>query len=169
MSRALVLNASFEPLSVVSPRRAALLVLAEKAAMLAPSGRTLRSERVEVDVPSVVRLHRYVRVPYGRRAALNRRTVFARDGDRCQYCGAPAQSLDHVVPRAKGGRHSWENVVAACSPCNTRKGDRLLGETSLTLRRPPVAPVGMAWVAIAVGTVPESWTPFLDDTARLSA
>lgn len=169
MSRALVLNASFEPLSVVSARRATVLVLADKAATVATSGQQLRSERLRVEVPSVVRLHRFVRVPYGRRAALNRRTVFARDADTCQYCGDAASSLDHVVPRSRGGRHEWENVVAACGPCNSRKGDRLLADTAMVLRRAPVAPRGLAWVAIAAGVVPDAWNPYLDDTARLTA
>ena len=170
MSRALVLNASFEPLSVVSARRATVLVLADKAAMLATSGMTMRSERLEVEVPSVVRLHRYRRVPYGRRAALNRRTLFARDGHECQYCAGPAESIDHVIPRSRGGAHAWDNVVAACQACNTRKGDRLLTETSMQLRRQPVTPRGTAWVAISVGSVPDPWVPFLDaDAAQLSA
>ena len=161
MRRALVLNASFEPLSVVSARRAIVLVLGDKADTVVSSGAWFRSERLRVEAPSVVRLRRYVKVPYVRRAALNRRGVFARDGGRCQYCGAKADSIDHVIPRSKGGPHAWENVVAACRPCNVSKRDRLLEDTSMRLVSPPRSPVGAAWVTVAVGSVPDEWWPYL--------
>lgn len=169
MSRALVLNASYEPLSVVSARRATVLLLTDKADVVSPSGVLFRSEHLVVEVPSVVRLRHYVKVPYRRRSALNRRSVFARDGHRCQYCGGAAESIDHVVPRAKGGKHIWENVVAACRRCNVAKRDRLLHETSMTLLSTPTAPRGFAWVSVLVGTVPEDWTPFLTSEPALSA
>jgi 5-methylcytosine-specific restriction endonuclease McrA len=168
-TRALVLNATFEPLSVVSARRATVLVLGDKADLVAPSGRCLRSERLAVEVPSVVRLRTFVRVPFGRRAALNRRSVFARDGHRCQYCGAAAESIDHVVPRAKGGPHTWENVVAACRPCNVRKRDRLLHDTGMSLRSTPRAPSGHAWITVSVPAVPDTWHPYLGLEPAISA
>ena len=90
--------------------------------------------------PSVVRLARYVLVPRERSVAVNRRTVFARDGQHCQYCGSAAESIDHVMPRSRGGTHTWDNVVAACRRCNTRKEDRLPHEVGLVLRRQPAAP-----------------------------
>lgn len=161
MSRALVLNASFEPLCVVATKRALMLVLDEKAELLESTGNRVHSERFAFDEPSVVRLVYYVKVPYQARVALNRRAVFARDGHRCQYCGAAAENIDHVVPRSKGGPHTWDNVVAACRPCNTRKEDRLLSETSLTLRRLPVVPRERLWVLVAVGSVRPDWEPYL--------
>ena len=160
MSRALVLNASYEPLGVVTVRRAVVLVLSEKADVLHDTGDVLRSERLVVKVPSVIRLRYFVKVPYRRRAALNRKAVFARDDHRCQYCGAAAESIDHVVPRAKGGQHEWENVVAACRPCNVRKRDRLLEETTMVLRRRPTAPRELTWILVAVGSVPAHWEPY---------
>ncbi len=169
MTRALVLNASYEPLSVVSARRATVLMLAEKADLVSPSGLCFHSEHLAVEVPSVVRLRQYVKVPFIRRAALNRRAVFARDGNRCQYCGDQADSIDHVVPRAKGGPHTWENVVAACRPCNVRKRDRLLHETPMTLRSTPRAPAGYSWVVVSVGSVPSDWEPYLALEPALSA
>ena len=159
--RALVLNATYEPLCVVSARRAVVLVLLEKAELLHESGEAMHSEHLTVPVPSVIRLRYYVRVPFARRAALNRRAVFARDGSRCQYCAGPAESIDHVVPRSRGGEHAWENVVAACRPCNSRKRDRLLSETTMTLRRRPAVPRELTWVAVSVGAVPDSWEPYL--------
>lgn len=166
MSRALVLNASFEPLSVVSPRRALVLVMAEKAEIVLESGERIRSERLDLLVPSVVRLRYYVKVPFFRTGGLSRRGVFARDGYRCQYCGRHADSIDHVRPRSRGGSHSWENVVAACRRCNMAKRDRLLSETPMRLMRPPAEPPRSAWVASAVGHVPSDWLPYLDQNAE---
>ena len=169
MSRSLVLNASFEPLSVVSARRATVLLLAGKADSVSVSGDVFHSEHLVVEVPSVLKLRQFVKVPYRRRSALNRRAVFARDGSQCQYCGSDAESIDHVVPRAKGGTHTWENVVAACRPCNVRKRDRLLHETTMKLRSTPRAPDGFAWISVSVGNVPEDWQPYLASEPALSA
>ncbi|MBO0713929.1 MAG: HNH endonuclease [Acidimicrobiales bacterium] len=160
MSRTLVLNASYEPLSVVTARRALLLVLAEKAEMVQSTEQLFRSARVSFPEPSVVRLSRYVRVPFQSRVALNRRAVFARDEHRCQYCGAAAENIDHVVPRSRGGSHTWENVVAACRRCNARKEDRLLHEVGLTLRQRPVQPRGRFWLGLTGGILPD-WEPYL--------
>ncbi len=161
MGRSLVLNASFEPLSVVSARRAVVLVLSEKAEIVHDSGLEVHSERLTVAVPSVIRLRAFVRVPYRRHAALSRRGVFLRDGGQCQYCGRRAESIDHVVPRSRGGPHTWENVVAACGRCNTTKRDRLLEETGMRLRCRPHAPSHLSWVAVAVSRVPDDWARYL--------
>lgn len=162
MGRALVLNATYEPLSVVSIRRAAVLVLREKAEVLHEGDGSLRSERLSMPVPSVIRLRRFVRVPYRARVPLSRRAVFVRDGHRCQYCGASAESIDHVVPTSKGGPHEWENVVACCRRCNAAKEDRLLEQTNLRLQRSPTAPKQTLWVVVAVGRVDPTWAPYLD-------
>ena len=156
-----MLNASFEPLGVVSGRRAAVLVLGEKADIIHESGLVLHSERAIVPVPSVIRLRRYVKVPFQRRAALNRRSVFLRDGGRCQYCGHRAESIDHVVPRSRGGSHTWENVVAACRRCNAGKRDRLLEETTMRLTRRPEAPRPGSWLAFALHEVPAAWHDYV--------
>jgi 5-methylcytosine-specific restriction endonuclease McrA len=165
MSRSLVLNATYEPLGVVSARRAVVLVLAEKAEIIHHNGAEFRSERVAVPIPSVIRLRHFVRVPYQRRAPLSRRAVFLRDGGRCQYCGKRAESIDHVVPRSKGGLHTWENVVAACSRCNSSKRDRLLEETHMRLHRRPEAPRHLNWVVVTVGHVPAHWERYLGPAA----
>jgi 5-methylcytosine-specific restriction endonuclease McrA len=161
MSRALVLNASYEPLCVVAARRAVVLVLGDKAETVAETGLVLHSEHLSVSVPSVVRLRSFVAVPFRRRVSVSRRAVMARDGGLCQYCGSRADSIDHVVPRSKGGMHTWENVVAACRPCNVRKRDRLLEETSMRLARRPAQPRDHAWIALAMERVPEGWMPYL--------
>lgn len=159
-----MLNASYEALGTVAARRAVVLVLAGKADCLHPSELILHAERVEVAVPSVVRLRTFVHVPFRRRVAVSRRAVMARDGHRCQYCGARADSIDHVTPRSKGGEHTWDNVVAACRPCNVRKRDRLLHESGMRLRRMPAVPHGIVWSIIAGGSVPEDWVQYLGDS-----
>ncbi len=165
MSRALVLNATFEPLCVVPQRRAAVLVLADKADILHAGEAAFRSERTVVAAPSVIKLRYYVKVPYERTVSLNRRSVFARDDHRCQYCGERADSLDHVVPRSRGGEHAWDNVVAACRPCNLRKGDRYLDEIGMRLHRRPTPPRRLTWVMVAVGQVPDTWERYLQHAA----
>jgi 5-methylcytosine-specific restriction endonuclease McrA len=161
MSRALVLNATYEPLCVVATRRALVLVLDEKAELVEGTGSAFHSARAAYAEPSIVRLLAYVKVPYRNRVALNRRAIFLRDNHRCQYCGAAAENIDHVVPRSRGGTHSWDNVVAACRPCNARKEDRLLHETRMRLRRTPAAPTGRTWMLLAMGGMRPEWEQFL--------
>jgi 5-methylcytosine-specific restriction endonuclease McrA len=145
------------------------LVISEKAETIASTGRLIRSERLSLEEPSVVRLARFVRVPYQRRRALNRRAVFIRDGHQCQYCGATAESIDHVVPRSRGGKHEWDNVVAACRRCNSQKRDRLLHDTAMRLRRQPSAPHFATWFMLHDRTIPTAWTPFLQNELVRSA
>ena len=159
--QALVLNASFEPLCVVSGRRAVVLLLTDKAVPVAEGDGVVHSERTDVVVPSVVRLTRYVRVPYRATVPLTRRAVFARDGGRCAYCGAAATSLDHVVPRSRGGAHTWENVVSACGRCNHLKADRGISELGWRLKRQPKAPTGAAWRIVGSKRVDPRWRPYL--------
>ncbi|GMU77640.1 MAG: HNH endonuclease [Acidimicrobiia bacterium] len=161
MHRTLLLNASFEPLCVVSFRRAVVLVLKDKAEVVARNGAELHAERIAVPVPSVIRLTHFVRVPHRNRIPLSRRAVFARDGHRCQYCNRAAENIDHVVPRSRGGAHSWENVVASCRSCNSHKEDRLLSEAGLKLRRTPRAPHANLWLVATAGSLDPAWEPYL--------
>lgn len=165
MSRALVLNATYEPIGVVSGRRAVVLALTDKVDVLENTNETISSEQLDLPIPSVVRLRYFVNVPYRRQAPLSRRAVFARDQSRCQYCEKAAESIDHVHPRSKGGKHEWTNVVACCRRCNTLKGDRLLTECSLRLRSKPEAPTQMVWVKVAAGSVPSAWEEYLTKAA----
>lgn len=156
-----MLNASFEPLCVVSARRAVVLVLKEKAEILERNGAEFRSERSMIPAPSVIRLVHFVRVPFRTRVPLSRRAVFARDGHRCQYCNRGAENIDHVVPRSRGGPHAWENVVASCRACNARKEDRFLHEAGLRLRRAPQAPAAALWLVASVGSLDPLWEQYL--------
>jgi 5-methylcytosine-specific restriction endonuclease McrA len=165
LGRALLLNASFEPLCVVPIRRAVVLVLKDKAEIVARNGGELHSERTVVPIPAVIRLVHFVRVPFRSRVPLSRRAVFARDHHRCQYCHRSAENIDHVVPRSRGGEHSWENVVASCRACNARKEDRLLSDCGLSLRRRPYAPHASLWVVATAGSIDPAWAPYLPPMA----
>jgi len=149
MTHVLVLNASWEPLSVVSVRRAIVLLLKEKAELVEAARETLRAERVEFPVPVVIRLVTYVRIPAYLGPPFSRRALLIRDRHTCQYCGRSdgPLTIDHVVPISRGGETTWDNVVAACPACNHRKGDRTPAEAGMTLRSRPARP---AYVAIAV-------------------
>jgi 5-methylcytosine-specific restriction endonuclease McrA len=159
MGRALVLNASHQPLAVVTARRAVVLVLKDKADVIASNGMVFHAERFQIEAPSVVKLRYFVKVPFRAQAPLTRRAVFARDNWSCQYCGAPAENLDHVVPRSKGGEHTWENVVAACRRCNSRKENRLAEDAGLRLARHPFAPPD--GFRLSLGRLEPEWEPFL--------
>ena len=167
MGRALVLNVTYEPISVVSQRRALVLTLADKADRIHETDEFVRSERLTVALPSIVRLRYFVKVPYRRRAPLHRRALFCRDGHVCQYCGALAEGIDHVVPRSRGGVHVWENVVACCRPCNVRKGDKMLSDLPhMNLAHPPLAPDALSWVAMSVPEIPLSGRSFCQKGCR---
>ena len=157
----LVLNASMEPLSVVPARRAIVLTLTGKAEVIHQDGVRFRSEHLDLRAPTVVKLNRYVNVPRRTQAGLSRRAVFLRDGHRCQYCGSPAEDVDHVLPRSRGGEHRWENVVAACRDCNASKQDRTPKEAGYTLSRAPAAPPPAFWLVVRAGRVGEDWRPYL--------
>src|SRR5688572_5633321 len=162
MARALVLNATYEPLSVVPSRRAVVLVMRGRAVPVVDRDLTWSSERTTITVPSVVRLTYYVKVPYRHSVPVTRRAVFGRDGYTCQYCGGQAESIDHVLPRSRGGEHTWENVVACCRTCNMRKGDRLPQEAGLVLQVKPQAPRNYAWIYASAGySLDPAWQPYL--------
>jgi 5-methylcytosine-specific restriction endonuclease McrA len=161
-SAALLLNASFEPLCVVSTRRAVVLVLTKKAVPLEFGSSVLHSARASITAPTVVLLSRYVRVPYRRGGgAVTRRAVLHRDHHRCAYCGSKADTVDHVVPRSRGGRHEWTNVVAACLRCNGRKADHLLSELGWSLSFAPAPPDGLLARVVGLGGVHPAWEPYL--------
>jgi 5-methylcytosine-specific restriction endonuclease McrA len=136
-----------------------VLVLKEKADIIASDGIVFRSERIQLPAPSVVRLRYFIHVPYRARAALTRRAVFARDGWVCQYCGVQAENVDHVVPKSRGGEHSWENVVAACRRCNSKKENRLPHEVGLKLHREPFVPSD--GLRLSLGTLEPEWEAYL--------
>lgn len=152
----LALNASFEPLTMVPMRRALRLVLDGKAEIIeADAGRFVHSERLTMPRPAVIRLVRFIHVPRRFRRQVTNTFLFARDRYRCQYCGRTAAELrpresltrDHLIPMSRGGTNDWTNVVTACSPCNTRKGNRMPEEIGMHPLSAPVEPhfVHLSW------------------------
>jgi 5-methylcytosine-specific restriction endonuclease McrA len=161
--RVLVLNASYEPLNVCSVRRAVILILKEKAEMLEQGERILHSESMTLPHPVVIRLVTYVRVPRDRaKRRITRRAVFARDSWTCQYCGTTSHlTVDHVIPRSRGGPSDWDNIVTSCAPCNRRKGNRTPVETGIHPRRKPKVPGPTIFIRVAAPVVPPAWQQYL--------
>ncbi|WP_327066485.1 HNH endonuclease [Kitasatospora sp. NBC_01302] len=152
MRNTLVLNASYEPLSTVSLQRAVVLVLQDKAVVeqVHPL-RAMRAAGLSVPVPRVIRLRRYVRVPFRQRAPWSRRGVLVRDQHLCAYCGRRATTVDHVLPKSRGGADSWLNTVAACATDNQRKADRTPEQAGMALLRRPFEPTPEATLLLALG------------------
>lgn len=140
----LVLNATYEPLSVVSVPRAVHLLISKKAEQIEFSDLTIRSANYSMPVPIVIRLHYYVRIPHNLPLPLSRRALLMRDDYTCQYCGSqPGKeqlTMDHIMPRSRGGRTDWENVITACAPCNRRKSNRTPEEAHMKLLSTPSRP-----------------------------
>ncbi|KAB8157466.1 HNH endonuclease [Streptomyces sp. 3MP-14] len=152
MSGTLVLNASYEPLSTVSPRRAVVLVLQRKADLEhAVPGSRFRAAALDLPVPQVIRLRRFVKVPFRQQAPWSRRGVLVRDRHRCAYCGRRATTVDHVVPRSRGGRDTWLNTVAACADDNRRKANRTPAEAGMRLLVEPFQPTPADALVLALG------------------
>jgi 5-methylcytosine-specific restriction endonuclease McrA len=163
-SRVLVLNASYEPINVCTVRRAVVLVLKDRAEVVERSEWALHSENLTFPRPVVIRLISYVRIPRDAHSRkITRRAVFARDKWTCQYCGSERATLtvDHVIPRSKGGSSAWDNIVTCCAPCNRRKGDRLPRHAGMHPRRTPRAPSPSVFVHVAVPRVPDVWQQYL--------
>ncbi len=163
--RVLVLNASYEPINVCTVRRATVLLLKSRAEMLERGSGLLHSERLALERPCVIRLVRYVRVPRDvHRRKITRKAVLARDAYTCQYCGREAAAgltVDHVIPRSRGGRSVWENIVASCAPCNRKKGSRLPREARMHPATRPRPPGPTVFIRIAAPRVPMAWEPYL--------
>ncbi len=160
--RTLVLNAGYEPLAVVSFKRALVLVMNQKASVVsADESDVVCSATRSWARPSVIVLRNYVRIPNGRQVPVSRRGVLRRDGQRCAYCGQSATTIDHVLPRSRGGADSWENLVACCLRCNNVKGDRTPGEMGWALRVRPRAPHGPTWLVRGVERTRPDWDEYL--------
>lgn len=152
MRETLILNAGFEPLSTVPLRRAVVLVMQDKVVVEhAHPGLRVRAANVDLPVPQVVRLRRYVRVPFRQRAPWSRRGVLVRDRHRCAYCGRRATTVDHVVPRSRGGGDTWLNTVASCAADNHRKADRTPEQAGMVLAVKPFAPTPADALLLALG------------------
>ncbi|MFZ5979099.1 MAG: HNH endonuclease [Candidatus Zixiibacteriota bacterium] len=159
----LLLNENYEPLTVCSARRAIILLFQGKAEMIETAD-SLKVHTVtrSFDLPSVVRLWQYRKVPY-KKIMLTRKNVLARDGHRCQYCGTVRgpMTVDHVIPKMKNGGDSWENMVCACVKCNNKKGDRTPEKAGMKLIRQPKRPTFITFIQRYIGDANERWRQYL--------
>ncbi|NLG29436.1 MAG: HNH endonuclease [Chloroflexi bacterium] len=161
----LVLNATYEPLNVVSLRRAIVLLLKDKAEVVESTERYIRARGLSLPEPQVIRLVYYVRVPYALNVPLSRRTIMLRDDYTCQYCGEmltrDEATVDHVLPKSRGGVTAWDNVVCACQSCNARKGSRTLAEAGMVLLQPPSRPKYLALVLLVESHDNHGWEKYI--------
>lgn len=162
--RTLLLDSSYRPIKIITWQRAICLCIESKVQVVETYDRMIRSPTQEIALPAVVALRQYIRVrPF--RIRYSKRNVFARDGNTCQYCGCmPGVSrltVDHVMPQSRGGRSIWENVVAACEPCNHRKSDRTPDEASMALKTKPFRPVPTTAGLLGPSTPPPQWEDYL--------
>jgi 5-methylcytosine-specific restriction endonuclease McrA len=158
----LVLNQDYQPLSICSVQRSVKLLFLDKAEMLheAPD-RVIRTVDDEFAYPSVIRLRRYIRIPYSR-IVLTRRNIMKRDRHTCQYCGLKSDlTLDHVHPKSRGGKDTWENLVTACNKCNVKKGNRTPDEAKMPLKTDPYRPIHITFFQNLMNGVNEDWKPYL--------
>src|SRR5438105_15813016 len=170
MQQVLVLNASYEPLNVTTVRRAHVLVFKGKAEVIEELEEPLHSASDTYPWPHVIRLITYVHVPRAAQRKISRRALFARDEWRCVYCGTASGrlTLDHVIPRSRGGESIWENVVTSCAPCNLRKGNRLPHEVHMELRHTPKPPAPVLFISLATPKIPSRWERYLAAYASTS-
>ncbi len=158
----LVLNQDYQAISLCTPERAIVLVLLEKAEMVADvTHRKMRSVSMSFPFPSVIRLRAFVSLPY-RKVALTRQNIYKRDGGQCVYCGSTHNlTLDHVVPRTQGGRTTWNNLVTACQKCNAEKGPLSPEEAGMEMAHRPFRPSFLMFVSRFSGRIQEPWKPYL--------
>lgn len=158
----LILNQDYQPLSVVNVKKSLMLLFLEKAEMLhdRPSQK-IRTVYQSYDYPSVIRLRRYARIPY-KKIVLSRKNILKRDRHKCQYCGTTDKlTIDHVIPRSRGGGDQWENLVTACTTCNHRKGNRTPKEAKMKLARKPFKPNHIIFLRDFCGKIDDNWKPYL--------
>lgn len=161
--KVLVLNQDYSPITVCTINRAFLLVYLNKAELINAAKNTfLRTVSKSFPLPSVIRITQYVNIPY-RSVVLTRYNVFKRDGNACQYCGSTKElTLDHVIPKSKGGKSTWTNLVTACKKCNAKKGDFKLEKTDMKLKSKPVKPSYTMFLRSNSGNCQEEWLPYLN-------
>ncbi len=161
--KVLVLNADNSVISLCTVPKAFLLVYLDKAELVAENPLfSLRSISTTFPLPSVIRLNKYVSVPY-KSVEMTRQNIFRRDSNICLYCGAKSDlTLDHVIPKSRGGRTTWENLVTACKKCNTKKGRKMPDEAQMPLKYKPFKPSFIMFVRDCSEKIEENWLPFLN-------
>lgn len=166
MNSVLVLNADYYPLTLCSVERAFLLMYLQKVDLISQvEDKAMRSVSESYPYPSVIRTKRYVQIPY-KGVVLSRHNVFKRDSFCCQYCGQEKDlTLDHLIPKSKGGKSTWTNLVTACKYCNSKKGDFTPEEAGLKLLRKPIRPSYVMFLKATAKSLRADWLPFLEHKA----
>ncbi|MBN2417488.1 HNH endonuclease [bacterium] len=161
-NRVLVLNQNYEPTTVCSARKAIKLIFLQKAEMVEHDTRYVRSPSISFPLPSIVRLDRYVHM-HRKTVLLTRKNILRRDRHTCQYCGRKhmTMTVDHVIPKKRGGRDTWENLVCACNECNARKGNRTPHEADMELLSTPRKPGYLSHIQHLAGNPDNRWKPYL--------
>jgi 5-methylcytosine-specific restriction endonuclease McrA len=166
LARTLLLNSTYEPLRVISWRRAITMSYLGKVEVIRTYDTVVRSVSTRLETPAVVKLTQFVR-RHRVRIAFSRKNVFLRDDHQCQYCSdrlpAAVLTTDHVIPRSRGGRTCWENVVTACGPCNRKKGNLTPTQARMKLRKQPSRPTRLPPLGVRLGVAapPEPWREYL--------
>lgn len=162
MNSVLVLNQDYSPLTVCSVERAFMLLFLDKAELINEvKDKKLRSVSKVFSFPSVIKVNRYIHIPY-KGVVMSRHNIFKRDGNKCQYCGTSKDlTLDHLIPRSKGGKSTWTNLVTACKRCNSKKGDLPLEKVGMKLTKAPEKPNYLAFLKMNNMPHREDWMPYL--------
>ncbi len=167
MESTLLLNASFEPLKIISWQRAITLLFAGKVEVIEEYSREIHSVTFSIKLPSILRLLKYVRVKKNKIVKFSRANIYARDKFTCPYCGSSFRSeeltFDHVIPVSRGGTKSWENIVTACIDCNRRKGGQIPEQAGMRLVQKAVEPKWVPSISLTLvfKNAPESWRDYL--------
>lgn len=162
-AKVLLLNQSYEPLTICTVKKALILLFLEKAELVSQRQDVfINSVNHKFPWPSVIRLSNFIRVPY-KKIILTRKNILKRDNHKCSYCGRGDLPLtvDHVIPRARGGEDTWENLVAACLPCNNKKGNRTPEEANMKMKLHPFKPDHISYIKSSAGRLDKEWKPFL--------
>ncbi|TAF66927.1 MAG: HNH endonuclease [Cytophagales bacterium] len=166
--KVLILNQDYSALTICSVQKAFILLYLSKAEMVAEAaGVQLHTISSTYPMPSIIRLFKYVHLPY-KGVILSRHNIFRRDGNKCQYCGSTQDlTLDHVLPRSRGGLSSWDNLVTACRQCNSKKGDFTPDEAQMKLSRKPFKPSFIMFLRDFSGNIDESWLTYLGKKTKI--
>lgn len=163
MNAVLVLNQDYTPLTVCSVQRAFMLMFLQKADLVTDiKSKKLRSISSVFPFPSIIKTKAYVSIPY-KGVVMSRHNIIKRDGGKCQYCGTHKDlTIDHVIPRSKGGKSTWTNLVTACKRCNSRKSDYSLDKVGMKLLKQPIKPSYLAFLKMNKGIYRDDWAPYLN-------
>ncbi|MCS6822498.1 MAG: HNH endonuclease [Microscillaceae bacterium] len=165
--KVLILNQDYSALTICTVQKAFILVYLNKAEVVAQAeDKVIRTITSTFPLPSIIRLVKYVHIPY-KGVMLSRQNIFKRDGYKCQYCGSTKDlTLDHVLPRSRGGKSSWDNLVTACKPCNSKKGDFTPEEAKMKLQRSPYKPSFIMFIRDFSGYIDKSWEIYLGKKSK---